>query len=761
MVKTYAEWIMRWRWAVVLMSLVMLAIFISGARFLHFNNNYRVFFSADNPQLTAFENLQDTYSKADNVIIALKPKDGQVFTRETLSAIVDITERAWQTPYSNRVDSLANFQYTQADGDDLLVRDLLEDPMSYSDEDLARIRDIALHEPLLVGRIVASDAAVTGINVVVEMPGDDPNAEVPQVAEFARALAADIRQRYPNLEVYLSGVVMLNNAFPEASKSDMQSLVPLAFAVILVMLVFLLRSFSALVSTFIVIALSILSGMGLAGWIGVELSPPVMSAPVIILTLAVADCVHLLVSWRQGMRDGLDKRAAMVESLRINFQPVFLTSITTALGFMSLNFSDAPPFRHLGNTAAMGVVVAYLLSITLLPALIAILPARAPRTRSRVSNSMTGLAEYVIRNKNRLFYGFGVFALVLIAFIPRNQLNDVFVRYFDKSIEFRTDSEFIAEHLTGIYNVDYSLESGEPGGISDPAYLAQVDALARWFREQPETLFVGTLTDIMKRLNKNMHGDDVSWYRLPQTRELSAQYLLLYEMSLPYGLDLNDQINVDKSALRLSVIMKTLSTNEVLAFEERAHDWMGINTPSLLTYGASPTIMFAHIGQRNIKSMLIGTTVALVLISIILIFALRSLKYGLISLVPNLIPAAMAFGFWGIVVGEVGLSLSIVAAMSLGVVVDDTVHFLSKYLRARREQGLGAEDAIRYAFSSVGVALWVTSVTLVAGFLVLSTSAFQLNSGMGLLTAITLVLALAADFLFLPPLLLKIEERFS
>jgi hypothetical protein len=169
--------------------------------------------------------------------------------------------------------------------------------------------------------------------------------------------------------------------------------------------------------------------------------------------------------------------------------------------------------------------------------------------------------------------------------------------------------------------------------------------------------------------------------------------------------------------------------------------------------------MFAHIGKPNVNSMLVGTSVALVLISFILMFALRSLRIGLISLAPNLIPAGMAFGLWGIAVGQVGMSLSVVAGMTLGIVVDDTVHFLSKYLRACREKHLDEQAAVRYAFTTVGTALWVTSMVLVAGFIVLAQSNFALNSDMGAMAAITIAIALVMDFLFLPPLLMKLEKK--
>ena len=257
-----------------------------------------------------------------------------------------------------------------------------------------------------------------------------------------------------------------------------------------------------------------------------------------------------------------------------------------------------------------------------------------------------------------------------------------------------------------------------------------------------------------------MHGDDPGWYRLPAERDLAAQYLLLYEMSLPYGLDLNNQINIDKSATRMTVMLYNMTTSSVLALEQRAAAWMRDNLPPAMhNAAASPTVMFSHIGARNIRSMLVGTTVALVLISFILVFALRSLRIGLLSLVPNLIPAALAFGAWGLAVGQVGLALSVVTGMTLGIVVDDTVHFLSKYLRARREKGLGAEDAVRYAFGTVGLALVVTSIVLIAGFMVLAFSAFALNSNMALMTSVTILFAIIADFLLLPPLLMALDRK--
>ncbi len=756
--KIYGEWLLRWRYLVLVMTIVLVAGAASGMRFLEFKTDYRVFFSADNPQLRAFEQLQNTYTKSDNVLFVLAPRNGKVFTQETLASVVKLTQAAWQIPWSIRVDSITNFQHTEADGDDLVVDDLVPDVEGLDEAALQRIHDIAVHEPLLVDRLISPDGRVTGVNVTIQLPEAGSGGEVPEITTHARRLVAEIEADNPDLDVYLTGMVIMNNSFPEVILHDQKTLVPMMFGVVILTLILLLRSATATLATFLVIVISVMTAMGLTGWLGIALTPPSATAPTIILTLAVADCVHILVSFLHAMRRGMDKASAMVDSLRINLQPVFLTSLTTVIGFMSMNFSDAPPFRDLGNIVAMGVAAAFVYSVGFLPALMTFMPVRVQPGVTRRSLIMDRFADYVVRRRVQLFWGMGLLVMGLVIFIPRNQLNDEYIKYFDNTIAFRNATDFASKNLTGLYTIEYSLGTGESGGISDPAFLRDVERFADWYQAQPAVLHVNSLTDIMKRLNKNLHGDDPAWYRLPDRRDMSAQYLLLYEMSLPYGLDLNNQIDVGKSATRLVVTVGNISSNELLTLEDAAQNWLKQNARYMRSDGASPAVMFAHIGQRNIRNMLTGTTVALVLISLVLVIALRSLKIGLVSLIPNLAPAAMAFGLWGVLVGEVGLALSVVTGMTLGIVVDDTVHFLSKYLRARREQHLDSPDAVRYAFSTVGMALGVTSLVLIAGFLVLTLSPFRMNADMGLLTAVTIAFALAADFLFLPPLLMKVDK---
>ncbi len=755
MTERFAAAVIRWRWLILFSTLVCVVLIARGAENIGFSSNYRVFFSQDNEQLIAFEALQNTYDKSDNVLIVLEPRrDQDVFNADFLAAVKDLTERSWQVPYSTRVDSLTNYQHTYAEADDLIVGDLVEDPPS---ADLQQIREIALNEPLLVRRLVAADGKVTAVNVTVQLP-QKTELEMPEVVAYVREMVEEFKTQHPDIEVYITGSVMLGNAFSESAQKDMRSLVPMMFLVIALTLWFLLRSITAMLATLTVIILSIISAMGMFGWLGWTLTGPSTAAPTVITTMAVADCVHILVSFLYNRRQGMAKDKAMQESIRINLQPVFITSLTTVLGFLTMNFSEVPPFRDLGNTVAMGVVAAFFLSVLFLPALVMVLPVRPPREQiQREHRQIDRIGDFVIRNRRKVLWGSALVSVLLFAGIPGNQINDEFVGYFKTSVQFRQDTDQTAAKLSGIYTMEYSLLSGESDGISDPEFLRQVEAFADYARSFEEVVHVESITEIFKRLNRNMHGDDPAWHKLPESRELAAQYLLLYEMSLPYGLDLNNQLNVDKSSVRVRITLRNISSRRTLELEKDFATWLASHTDIEQFYAASPNIMFSHIGERNATGMVTGVGYALLIICLIMSVVLKSVKLGVVSMIPNLVPIGAAFGIWGLVHGDVGISVGTAVGMVLGIVIDDTVHFLSKYQRARREKNFGAEEAVRYAFSTVGTALWVTTFVLIAGFMVLAMSDFNMNAYMGIFTAITIALALVFDFLALPALLLKLQ----
>jgi len=750
-----ANGVLKNRYTVILFSIFLVMLFAYGARYATVSSDYRYFFGVDNPQRIAFESLQNIYSKDDSILMTVTPLDGNVFSPNTLSGLQFLTKEAWLLPYVTRVDSITNFQYSHANGDDLIVQDLVtpEDLLSFQNSaDFEKIRQIALSEPALSHRLINDQGSVTGINIKMTFPGKSP-FEVPDAAQAARELAQKFKQQFPAHEIHLTGMVMLNDAFNEAGIRDVMTLMPIMFLLIAVMLFYFLKNMTGVTTTLSIVVFSILAGVGFSGWTSIPITPPSSIAPIVIMTLAIAHSIHILKSMFKILASGTEKSQAIIESLKQNLRPVFLTSLTTIIGFLSLNFSDTPPFHDLGNITAVGVAMSFFLSIGFLPAVMSLVNIKSSRVNVSDKTLASRYAAWIDRHSMPIIMTMVFMTVVLGMQISKIKITDQFVGYFDNTIQFRPDSEYAINNLTGVYQLNFDLNSGEPQGIASPDYLQKLDSFSNYMRSIPNVVHVATLSDVFKRLNKNMHADDAKFYRLPERRELAAQYLLLYEMSLPYGLDLNSQINVDKSSSRVIVTLNEVPTSRILEISRLASDWLKSNTPPAMhTEATSPTVMFSYITERNVYAMLWGTLVALTLITIIMVIALRSVKYGLLSLLPNIIPAILSIGLWSILVGEAGFSIAFVASVTLGIIIDDTVHFLSKYNYAKNT-GYNSSDAVRYALEHVGGALISTSIILIIGFSVLMFSGFKLNFVLGALSALTIAIALLTDFTLLPAIL--------
>ncbi|MCA9514947.1 MAG: MMPL family transporter, partial [Myxococcales bacterium] len=464
----------------------------AGGLFARFSTDYKVFFAPDDPELAALTRLETTFTKTDNIVLFAMPAAGDVFTRDTLAALQALTDGGWKLPYATRVDSLTNFQVARALGeDDVDVGPLVRGPAAALDDAaLARVRADAEGEPLLVGALLAEDQRAAGVNVTLALPRDRPEA-VSEAASAARALVAEVRAAHPGLDVRLSGMAMMNDAFMAASISDMSFVFPLMGLAMALAMWILLGSLWATGAVWLVIGVSSGAAIGLAGWVGYPLTPPSAASPTIVLTLAVADGVHLVVSMMENLRAGHDKKTAITMALSRNLKALFLTSLTTMIGFLSLNFAEAPPFWHLANMTATGIAVAFGASVTLLPALLVLVPVPAKTGSSAVGATVAGaIARFVSRGRRPILV-VGALATALFGVLAtRLEPNDQFVDYFDESIPFRPDTEALMARLAGIYQVEYLVGSGRASGITSPEYLNDLDGFATWLRAQPEVTHV-------------------------------------------------------------------------------------------------------------------------------------------------------------------------------------------------------------------------------------------------------------------------------
>jgi len=772
MEKQLIDVLIRFRYLFAVASIALTLLIAYGAKGIYLESDYKIYFQDDEPQLVAHETMQETYTKTDNMAIMMRPAEGEIFSDRMLRVVHEFSELGWQTPYVIRVDSLTNFQHTSADGDDLFVEDLLLEVDSLTPQKIAKIREIALSEKQLLNNVISQDGTTALINMTLELPPEvDPqvdeatqatqrvarDASHAEVVAYGRKIIKQYEAKHPDVEFHLMGVSAVTNSFNEAAQKDISGLVPLMYGVILFALALFFRSIGALIGTFVIISCASIAAIGAGGWIGYALNTVNVTAPTIVLTIAVCDAVHLLSVYLKGLSSGYSPIEAMRESFRLNLQPIILTSVTTAVGFFTLNFSISPPFVELGNMTALGVLWAMVLTFTLLPSVVMLI-TRKRKAQDDGNLYITRIADFVIANHKKTLVGSLLVAAILMSFIPLNVIDDDPISYFKKGVPFRDASEFAIEYLPSVKDINFSIECGESSCVSDPEFLDMLDRFGKWLESHPTVSFVSTYVDVIKRLNRSMNGDDPVYYDIPKESALAAQYTLMYEMSLPYGLDLNNQLNLDKSATKVRVFTDKIMSSELITLAEEAEDWLKTNYREDSSPGSSISLMFSHIGENNIRSMLWGGAVAIIGVTITILIALRSFRYAAISLVPNAIPAFMAFGVWGLLVGQINMAVAAVFSISLGILVDDTVHFITKYRRAREIKGLSKEEAIRYSFDNVGAALVVTTAVLALGFGLLSTSDFNLNAMSGTLTALTILIALIFDFLILPPILMFLDR---
>ena len=758
MLNRYFELILRNPFITLFAVLLALVATGSGVKELTFTSDFRAYFSEKNPELHAFEAMEKRFSRQDNLYFLVSSVDQSLFSEKGLSLIELLTEEAWTLPHVQRVDSLQNFQNTDVDGDELIIDNFYR--MDELPENLSELQQKAINHPDLVLKTISENGEVTGINLTLFLPDGESSQASLEAVDGARQLLQAIRSDYPEFLIELGGSATSNVTMGEAIGQDISSLLIISFAVMLVIMLVMLRTISGVVLVTALIGMSVLITMGLFGWAGYTLTPPTGFVPTAIMTIAVADTIHILVSYYFHLREGEEKREALLNSLRINFAPVFITSITTMVGVLALNTSDSPPYRDMGNMIAVGVMVAWALTSTFFPAALTILPA-PDRFKSKGQHRwMDTFADRVIRHHKVLFIVMLAVVAGCATMANRNIITERWHEFFDESFEVRRTVDNIDKSLKGLHALYFVADSQKNDGINQVDFLHQLDEFDQWLEQQPGVVHVSSLTDTIKRLNKNLHQNNDEWFRIPESSEAAAQYLLLYELSLPMGLGLETTMTSDRSATRLSATLERTDSASIREIERAAVKWAQENAPLLnITETTGLDVVFANLTHRNVSSMLEGTALALVIISLLMIGALRSLRLGLISMVPNVFPALMAYGLWGIIVGHVDTATSVVACLSLGIVVDDTVHFLSKYNYARTTLNRNVEDAIRYAFHTVGIALLITSAILVGGFTVMEFSHFNPSRSMGLLLALTIAVALIIDFLLLPPLLLLADRR--
>lgn len=745
-------------WFTLLIVLCFLIVSTLGVYNLTIIDEHESIMDEDHPLLEDFYQLKQDFVDSKRIAIAIHNPDESIFKAETIQRLQQFTERAWATPFASRVDSLTNYQHTKADGDDLFVGDLFPDDVPITSELLTFGESIALQEPSLRKQYISLDSRTTTIGITFRLPNKATYAEDRKaIMAYVEGMLEDYRSQWPDLEFYLTGSIVLDERIGNYIADDSKILIPSMLLLMLLLLWAFLKSGPAMVAGVITVIATGTASIGLIGWTGLPLDSITSITPIVIMTLAIADVIHINTGTLLALQNGENKHEAIKTSLRYNYYPVFITSLTTAFGVITFAFTDFPTMRNLGIFIAIGVSVAFVLSISLLPALLALLPVKSKPHRKYFS--LLPYSRWLIQHHKKLFPVAIVLSLLLSLMVNQNILNESSETFFQPWTEEKVAHDFMREHLAGPDIIDIGLYTGQADIVSDPEFLVMLDELKQWLIAHPRVEYVLSISDMFKRLNKSMHGDEPTEYRLPESQELAAQYLLLYELSLPYGLDLTQQINFDKSAVRLSISLAGALSKEKVELKYDMIAWLNERAPYIEPVITGNPYMVEELTFLHLMpNLLKGGSIAILMVSFVLFIVLRSYKLGLLGLLANLLPVTIAYGIWALINGYVNFGMMSVVGVCLGVVVDFAVHFLTKY-RLSRLSNNSCEDSLHFAFEKVGYPIFVTTIVLVSGFWLLIRSSVMLSAGLGALAGIVIILALLINFVLLPCLLLKWDKH--
>ncbi len=742
----------------VAVSLVVFVVLSAGVMRVEFENTgFRSHLSDDDLRLVILEGLEDSYAVSDSVIVVVAPDEGSIFTSKVLSAIEQLTEQLSQIPYVSRVESIANFSHSEGIEGELIVYKLIEHAAFAGKREIKRIEKIALDAEEVAGRLVSRDGRSSALYVSFALPDDDYHSAKVEVVDALYATIYRFRDRFYATDFHLTGELLLNRAVHDALIDELTILVPISLIVMFIASAVALRSIAATMTLVAMLIAVISMTIGFAGWCGLKFISDGGIAIFVVAAITVVHSVRIITGVLDKLEGGHEYTEAIVESLQLNVWPVFLTSLTIAAGFVSLNLFKVPAFDVLANVAAFGSIIAFVYSVTLLPVMLSVIRLQAKPWGEKTSDIFRRFGRLVVSNRSAVLYASSAVIAALLAGTSRIEPDEHHLKALDDRYEYRQSVDFASEKFTGLEIFEYSLSAGRDGGVTNSQYLLQVEAFANWYRQQPEVVHVFGITDIIKRLNKNINGDNLEHYAIPNDSDLIAQYLLLYEFSLPVGVDLKNLIDVSRSATRMTIVVRALSTRKLLSLDRRAQRWLTKNAPDLTMGTTGATIVNAHSTKRNFALMLVGMITAMAIVSFILALIFKSVRFGLISTVPNFLPVSIALGFWGYVAGDIGVAAALVTIVAFGFIVDNTVHFMIKYLRSNRV-GMMPAESIQSAFNSMGRASATTTLIFALGFLVFSASGITNNQELALLMVLTLVITLLVDFLFFPPLLMLLDR---
>lgn len=740
--ENYLKFLEKNRKSILVLTTMLVAVLCISLKDLAYEGNYRIWFDKDSSIIKNYERFRTTFSGDDTFYVSFKNDDG-IFSEKPVSIILDLTEEFKKIEGVQKVDSLTNYQHISSEEDDLIVEDFIYDFYGLDEKE-----KLALNDALIKKQLISEDGKTTLISIRLStLQGSDEEVNI-RVFQSLKEILQE-KGKITGYSFYISGAPAITASLVTISQRDAMILMPLAVIAVVALLFILFRSLTGVLVPSVIIVFTFLSVLSIQILSGYRLNNFTVNIPSFVTAIAIADSMHLYLAWIYYRVKKLSNKEAVGAALKSNIIPIGLTSFTTAVGFASLGLSKIEPISTLGIAITSGAVIAFVLSVTVAPAILLLVPENVEAKKVTLFNFLNtkGYGSFIRRNDRKIIGIFSITFLIIASGIAFVKVDSNSIKYFGKNTTVREGSDFIEKNLTGSMIYEVILDSKAKEGVKNPRFLQKAEAFEKDLKEKFQNVtFTTSLKDIIKRMNEVLNSDPA----IPKEKNLVAQYLLLYSMSLPQGMEINDKIDINERYLRLTMNSNIVDTSKDLKMIEWIEKWWAKNT----VYSAEvqgQTSIFAYMQSSVTDTLVLSICVTLFIVSLSMIIIFKRFKMLWIFILPNIAPVILVAGIMGYLGIDIDIGIAISAAVILGIAVDDTIHFFSKYFDAIKTKSF--EETIDYIISHSGNAMVLTTFILSVTFGLFVFSSFIPNVHFAIVTVAALNLALLFDLILLPAML--------
>jgi len=773
---------------VLLVLVVLLAFPISHVPKIKMDTSTEGFMHDDDPVLLTYNKFREQFGRDERIVLAIE--DENIFSVEFFKKLRDLhKEIEKDVPYIDDVTSLYNVRNTRGDGDKLITDDLLE-PFPTTKEQVADIKKRAMASHFYKDLLLSQDGKMTTIIIETDAYSHEGEQEVSVEDEFSegfddaatqntvekRAFLTDqenhelltalkkITSEYQakGLKIYMAGSPAVNNELKAQMKSDMQKFMRITFVIILVFLFVVFRRLSAVFYPLLVIIFSLVATVGFMAWSGTAFKLPTQIVPSLLLVVSIGATVHILSVFFDRFNQDGDKKEALSYALGHSGIAIAMTSFTTAIGVGSFSGSAVAPISDLGIFASIGVLISLVLTLTLLPALLSLtkLKPKAKAELGKIDRLMKSLAKIPVEHTKAVLVSSFVIVAIALALATQVKLSHNPLKWFKPDVQTRVSTEVIDAKMNGSVTIEVVVDTGKENGWVDPIRLAKLDEFSKKLEAyKDEYTHVGkvvSLATIVKETNRALHENRESYYTIPKEANLVSQELLLFENS--GSDDLEDVVDSQFSKARITVKMPWIDSIKAIGVLKYVKEEAQKTFSSDKVESTGMIPLLVNTFTQAIFSSVTSYIIAGIGITIMMMLILGSVRLGLISMIPNLVPIIM--GLVVMYVGKMPLDMFtlLIGSIAIGLAVDDTIHFLHNFKRYYLETG-DAAKAIEETFFTTGKAMVITTIVLSLGFFAYLGASMISIQNFGVITGSVIIFALLADLLLAPALMVVAAKR--